>query len=83
MSIFKTVRSWFVSPLRVIDAKQPTASQEGIQARAIRHLIAHGTITARDVLNMGTNDTGKMFTRMRRLVSANFCAPFAADCSGA
>ena len=47
--------------------KPMTVSQEGIQARAIRHLIAHGTITARDVLDMGTNDYGKMFTRMRRM----------------
>lgn len=36
-------------------------------ARAIRHTIATGYITARDVLNMGTNDTGKMFSRMRRM----------------
>ncbi len=43
----------------------PTVSQVGIQARAIRHLIATGWIDARTVLNMGTNDATKMFSRLR------------------
>lgn len=44
-----------------------TVSQKGIQARAIRHLIAHGRITARDIIQMGTTDAHKMLTRMRRI----------------
>lgn len=44
-----------------------TVSQVGIQARAIRHLIAHGTIDARTVFLMGTTDAHKMFTRLRRM----------------
>lgn len=47
--------------------KEPTVSQIGIQARAIRHLIAYGQITVRDILNMGTNDGHKMIFRMRRM----------------
>jgi len=46
--------------------KPPTVSQLGIQARAIKHLIATGWIDARTVLNMGTNDANKMFLRLRR-----------------
>lgn len=47
--------------------KPMTVSQIGIQARAIRHLIAHGNITAWDIINMGTTDAHKMLTRMRRM----------------
>ncbi|TBG37137.1 hypothetical protein ELG78_09160 [Rhizobium leguminosarum] len=47
--------------------KPPTVSQVGVQARAIRHLIARGTIDARTVFLMGTTDAHKMFTRMRRM----------------
>ncbi|MGO8502795.1 hypothetical protein AB9F35_15020 [Rhizobium leguminosarum] len=47
--------------------KPPTVSQVGVQARAIRHLIAIGWIDSRTVLNMGTNDATKLFTRLRRL----------------
>jgi hypothetical protein len=44
----------------------PTVSQNGIKARAIRHLIAKGTITAWEVQQMGTTDARKMFTEMRQ-----------------
>ncbi|NEJ15491.1 hypothetical protein GR211_21990 [Rhizobium leguminosarum] len=47
--------------------KPPTVSQMGVQARAIRHLIARGSIDARTVFLMGTTDAHKMFTRMRRM----------------
>lgn len=47
--------------------KPPTVSQKGIQARALRHLIAHGYIDALTVQRMGTTDARKMFTRMREI----------------
>jgi hypothetical protein len=47
--------------------KAPTVSQTGIQARAIRHLIANGRIDAWTIIQMGTTDAHKMLTRMRRL----------------
>lgn len=47
--------------------KPPTVKQQGIQARAIRHLIAHDVITAWDIIQMGTTDAHKMLTRMRRM----------------
>lgn len=46
--------------------KQPTVSQVGAQAIAIRHLIANGSITARDILRH-TNDAYKMVYRLREL----------------
>lgn len=47
--------------------KEPTVSQTGVQARAIRHLVANGSITVREILNMRTNDAYKMIFRMRRM----------------
>ena len=47
--------------------KPPTVSQKGIQARAIRHLICKGSITAREILMMGTNDASKLISRLRTL----------------
>ena len=44
-----------------------TEHQLGVQARAISYLIRHGVIDAVTVINMGTTDAHKMFTRMRRM----------------
>lgn len=53
--------------LGITKPPEPTVSQTGVQARAIRHLIATGWIDARTVQRMGTTDPRKMFTRMRRM----------------
>lgn len=63
MRLLKSLCAYF----RPEPPKVPTVSQVGIQARAIRHLIAYGRITAWDIIQMGTTDAHKMLTRMRRL----------------
>lgn len=46
--------------------EKPTVKQEGAQAIAIRHLIAHGKITGRDILKH-TNDFSKLVYRLRKM----------------
>lgn len=63
MKILKSLCAYF----RPEPPKAPTVSQSGIQARAIRHLVAYGRIDAWTIIQMGTTDAHKMLTRMRRL----------------
>lgn len=61
----KSILSLFTSKPRIVP-HEPTVSQQGAQAIAIRHLIAHGKITARDILKH-TNDFAKLVHRLRKM----------------
>ena len=66
MGFIKTFRQWFApAPQRV--PLETTVSQDGVQARAIRHLITHGCIDAWTILQFGTTDCHKMLSRLRRM----------------